>query len=37
MGMVAPSAHHIGSTKSATKPKIVKVIQKIFRSTLPQV
>jgi hypothetical protein len=33
MGMVAPSAHHSGSTKSATKPNSVKVIQKIFRST----
>jgi hypothetical protein len=31
--MVAPSAHHIGNTKSASKPNIVKVIQKILRST----
>ncbi len=33
IGMVAPSAHHIGSTKSAISPNIVKTIQKIFRST----
>jgi hypothetical protein len=33
MGIVAPSAHHSGSTKSATNPSIVKVIQKILRST----
>ena len=33
MGKVAPSAHHSGSTRSATNPSIVKVIQKILRST----
>jgi len=36
MGIVAPSAHQSGSTKSATKAKSVKVIQKIFRSTVLQ-
>jgi hypothetical protein len=36
MGMVAPSAHHSGSTRSATKPSIVKMIQKILRSTAPK-
>src|SRR5216684_3814779 len=30
--MVAPSAHHSGRTKSATRPRTVKVIQKILRS-----
>ena len=34
MGMVAPSAHHMGSITSATSPNIVKVIQKILRSTV---
>jgi hypothetical protein len=34
MGIVAPSAHHSGSTKSATKPNSAKVTQKIFRSTV---
>ena len=34
MGIVAPSAHHSGSTRSATSPNIVKVIQKILRSTV---
>ena len=33
MGIVAPSAHHMGSAKSASRPNIVKMIQKIFRST----
>src|SRR5271154_2409683 len=33
MGIVAPSAHHSGSTKSATKPNSAKMSQKIFRST----
>ncbi len=33
MGMVAPSAHHMGRTTSAKSPNIVKTIQKIFRST----
>jgi hypothetical protein len=32
--MVAPSAHHSGSTKSATNPNSAKVTQKIFRSTV---
>jgi hypothetical protein len=32
--MVAPSAHHSGSMKSATKPNNAKVTQKIFRSTV---
>jgi hypothetical protein len=31
--MVAPSAHQIGRTKSAARPRTVKVSQKIFRST----
>ncbi len=30
--MVAPSAHHIGRTKSAPRPKTVNVSQNIFRS-----
>jgi len=34
MGIVAPRAHHSGSTTSATNPSIVKVIQKILRSTV---
>jgi hypothetical protein len=34
MGMVEPSAHHIGKTKSAARLRTVKVSQKIFRSTL---
>ena len=33
MGMVAPSAHHSGRTKSATRPRHVNTIQKIFRSS----
>ena len=33
MGIVAPRAHHNGSTRSATNPSIVNVIQKILRST----
>jgi hypothetical protein len=32
--MVAPSAHQIGRTTSARMPRIVKVAQKIFFSTL---
>ena len=32
--MVAPSAHQSGRTKSAISPKTVKMIQKIFRSTV---
>jgi hypothetical protein len=32
--MVAPNAHHIGSTKSAPRPKAVNVSQNIFRSML---
>jgi hypothetical protein len=31
-GIVAPSAHQNGSTKSATRPSAVRVIQNIFRS-----
>ena len=31
IGMVAPSAHHNGRTKSAPRPKTVKVSQNIFR------
>ena len=31
--MVTASAHHSGKTKSAIRPKTMKVIQKIFRST----
>jgi hypothetical protein len=32
MGMVEARAHQIGRTKSATRQRIVKVIQNIFRS-----
>ena len=32
IGMVAPSAHHIGRTKSAPRSKTVNVSQNIFRS-----
>lgn len=31
IGIVAPSAHHIGNAKSAISPKAAKVVQKIFR------
>ncbi len=34
MGIIAPSAHHSGSAKSAIKLKIVNVVQKIFRCTV---
>lgn len=34
IGMVAPSAHHIGRTKSASTPSVVNKSQKIFRSKL---
>ena len=32
MGMVAPSAHQSGRKKSAIRPRMVNVAQKIFRS-----
>ena len=32
MGMVAPRAHQSGRKKSAIRPRMVKVSQKIFRS-----
>ncbi len=35
MGIVATSAHQSGRTKSASRPRMVNTIQKIFRSTSP--